>query len=222
MNLNPKLVLALGLCALIWACKNPVQTVAESKAAPALYAHFTSLANFDTLVVTTVQPDDSTARQIGIAPWYGSIDSQLLAKVEFEPDTFDTEGFTFWKTSLDAGTELCLIGFQQSWYRNKSLLIYDKASKSFMDLIPASTFYGGDGGQILTGTWLYDIDGDGFTDLTMRESEHNLEPGEPDPVDIYSDGVRQWRWDTTTQAFVPLNGIDSSALIKRFPLPWWE
>ena len=222
MYLNSKVITLLWVCFCACACDSPDQVAHEEAVPPELFRKFVSKSPTDTVVVNTVFPSDSAGRTASADLWYQTLGADLLDEVAFGLDTMDTEGYTYWKTLIDRNTELCLMGFHQFWYRNKSLLIYDIPSASFKGLIPVATFYGGDGGQILTGAWLYDINEDGFADLTIRESEHNLEPGEPEPVDIYKDAVRQMLWDTADQAFKPLIEMDSSALIKKFPLPWWE
>ena len=223
MNLNPRWAAVTCLCFLFSACQTVENSEEknESIAPPALYNQFVTLPVADTLAITTTVPADSTGQGVSTTLWQEGIDSNLLAKIEFEPDTSDTEGFTFWKIPLDSKTEICLIGFHQNWFKNKSILLYDISTKSFKDLIPAATFYGGDGGQILTGAWLFDANQDGFADLTLRESEHYIQMAEPEPKEGYKEAVRQMMWDTSAQTFQPAMGVDTS-LIGKFPLPWWE
>ncbi len=190
---------------------------------PALYQVLSPLSSSDTITITTPSKNSEAITALPATTWLSSIDSVLLDQIEFLPDSNDTEAYAYWKTPIDTAHELCLIGFKQNWYHNKSLLIYHLESKKFVGLFPAATFYGGDGGQILTASWLYDFNSDGFLDLTYRTGEHWLKMAEPEPEEFYTDAVQQLLWNPAKARFLPVKlTIDSTGFIERFPLAWWE
>ena len=74
------------------------------------------------------------------------------------------------KFFLDENHLACIINGTESWFKNQSLLIFDKENKSFKDAMILSQFYGGDGGQIVTESWIYTENGKKH--LYQIESSH--------------------------------------------------
>ncbi|HHM21671.1 MAG TPA: hypothetical protein ENJ20_06565 [Bacteroidetes bacterium] len=77
-------------------------------------------------------------------------------------------------------------------------------------------FYGGDGGQILTGSYLLDYDGDADKDLVRLEMEHWIDASTDPPVDKTNTHAALLLWDG--RQFVQSPVADTADLIKRFPL----
>ena len=67
---------------------------------------------------------------------------------------------------------------RQFWFHHHSLLLYHTVENKFIDRITLAEWYGGDGGQTLIGSWVFDFDGDGDKDILQREVQHSMEPVE--------------------------------------------
>jgi len=63
--------------------------------------------------------------------------------------------------------DACLVEIAPfSWFKRQSLLIYGKRETPFSDQVTVvAEWYGDNGGQVLTGSWLVDHDGDQQKDL---------------------------------------------------------
>lgn len=116
--------------------------------------------------------------------------------------------------------QACLVQINYSWYRHLGFLLWEKDSHRFIAAVPLSSLDGGDGGQILTESWLFDWDGDGDHDQLLREHAHALIPSETggDPEELNEDQVFLFLWEKG--GFQPTNIPDTTGLIARFPIDW--
>jgi len=120
---------------------------------------------------------------------------------------------------LDAQYDGLGVDIQAFWFRNQSVLIYDKQRQQVMQIFPVAEFYGGDGGQILRQSWLLSANNI-MKELIVRESEHALRMGEneEEPTDVYEEWVAKYIWQG--ERFVEQPIPDSLDLIQRFPIKW--
>lgn len=118
--------------------------------------------------------------------------------------------------ALGDGMEALLADLRQNWYQHQSLFIYDPQQDTILDRTTVAEFYGGEGGQIITGSYLFDFDGDGDKDLLRREIEHWLDPSGDEPVDRYTHHVFLLKWEGKGFKETPLQ--DTAALIEKFPI----
>lgn len=184
-----------------------------------LYANFQPVASSDTLFVGLDSVAGDSGRAIPAGLLLVAIDSVLIAEMLYEPDTFDFHGRAYWKLGLDENFEACLIGIQQVWFRFKYLLIYSKITENFVGLIPVAYLYGGDGGQIICESRIFDLAArpvivTGYQEHHIRWNETN--PDEPEVIDLKSVGLRQW----APGGFQEIPVRDSSKWLKLVPMSY--
>jgi hypothetical protein len=158
-------------------------------------------------------PGDSIANAL----FFASLDANWLREIEQVADSTESKVYSAGRFALDQGFDACLVDIRRHWFRHVSLLVYDKQQQTFTDRLTVAGWYGGDGSQILTGSWLADIDGDGKKDLIRREIEHALrmqDNGEPLETTTERGGWLRWK----EGRFLAAPTTDSSDLIKRFPI----
>ncbi len=113
------------------------------------------------------------------------------------------------------------VEIRQFWFQHQSLLLYNERRKAFTDRITLAEWYGGDGGQVLTGSWLFDFDGDGRKDIVRREIQHSLVLDGEEPQDRFEESATLllWKSDHFAETALP----DTAAVIRRFPIrSFWE
>lgn len=184
-----------------------------------LYANFQAVASSDTLFVGLDSVAGDSGRAIPAGLLLVAIDSVLIAEMLYEPDTFDFHGRAYWKLGLDENFEACLIGIQQVWFRFKYLLIYSKITENFVGLIPVAYLYGGDGGQIICESRIFDLAArpvivTGYQEHHIRWNDTN--PDEPEVIDLKSVGIRQW----APGGFQEIPVRDSSKWLKLVPMSY--
>lgn len=199
-----------------FACQSRVGET--QNAAPKLLPRFQSTPLGDTVhFEVNPQAEASTANAIPNSIFYSLLDSNILRKFENILDTNEMAIFGKERYALNADFDACLLDVQQFWFRYKLLLIFDKKHNAFTDLVKVAEWYGGDGGQTLTGSWLFDFDGDGQKDLVLRQIDHSMhvsDEGEPQESNLEDASLLLWK----NGSFVKSNSVDSSVLVKRFPI----
>ncbi len=204
-------ILSMIFCA-TYGCKYQEPTPAEE-----LYADFQSIAPLDTLPIPLDTVGADTGRAISPQHFLAALDSILIETMIYEPDTFDFQGRAYWKIPLDEETEACLLDIKQGWFKFKYLLLYSKSTKSFVNLIPAAYFYGGDGGQILSESYLFDLNTTPTLFTSYYEHYLRLSSNEPENIERRSMGLRQW----SGGAFQEVPVRDSSVWQARYRIDWW-
>ena len=82
-------------------------------------------------------------------------------------------------------------------------------------------WYGGDGGQILVGSWLFDFDGDGDKDIVRQEILHGMVPTDDEPLEYMKESASLLLWGDGHFMDTPLQ--DTASLIRRFPIDhYWR
>ncbi len=211
------LLVVLLLCGGLTACHRVGEqsVVAE----PALLATFKSMPTPDTLhfelpEADAVEPPGDT---IPNALFFTSLDTAWLREIDYVADSAEAVVLGKGRFSLAENYDACLVDIRQSWFRHQSLLVYDKLRHAFTGRVTVAEWYGGEGGQVLTGSWLLDVDGDGKKDLVRREIEHSLVmQGDDEPLDKTVERASLLLWKDGR--FVPSPTADSAALVKRFPI----
>ncbi len=188
------------------------QTAAERS----LESYFKSIPASDTMRFEVVDENWSAA---GDTLPNGLFFSQMETRIMNHVPYFDNSGELIVKAEsrfpLSDSVEAYLVNMIQGWYRHQSLFVYDQKKKEFTDRLTVADFYGGDGGQILTGSYLLDYDGDGDKDIVHREIEHWMDVSGEEPIDKLAETAALLLWNG---ASFKAAEVDSAALVKGFPI----
>lgn len=212
-SLIPLTLLFLTVLSSCWSGPPPPTSSQE------LYASFQTLAPPDTLAITLDTVTGASGQAISADLLLAAVDPILIDKMIYEPDTTDFQGKAYWKVSLDENYDACLLDIRQAWFQFKYLLIYSKVEGVFIDLVPAAFLYGGDGGQLLCESRIFDWKTQ--PTLLSRTLEHSLrwsetDPGEPEDILIQGVGMKQWSEGQFREVAVR----DSSTWIEKYHLVW--
>ncbi len=198
------------LVALLAACQHPV--VIKD---PEILTYFESLPAGDTMQVEC-EGDTVAGKIIPNALFFTTVPATLLLEIDYVADSSQATVFGRQQFPLNDSITACWFETRQFWFNHHSLLLYNQRQKAFTDRVTLAEWYGGDGGQTLTGSWLCDFDGDGQKDIVRREIQHSLVPGEEEPVERLEESATLLLW--RNGHFVETPFPDTAALIRRFPI----
>lgn len=161
------------------------------------------------------EEEDQWTDTIPNALLFSQCRSHIMNNIEY----FDNSGKLILigrtRFSYDENHEFYLIDLRQHWYRNLSLFIYEKAKQEFVQRETVAEFYGGEGGQILTGSWLVDYDGKGGKDLIRHEVEHWIILEDENTQDTMTAHATLLTWDGN--GFLEKE-VNSEELVKQYPI----
>ena len=209
-------------CVLLWpvflllmlfgACQHPVKTKE-----PNLLSYFPPFTPGDTLHVEIATEIDEASGTIIPSPiFFKQVPAALLERVSYLDDSTEALVYGRQQFPIDNNTTACWVEVRQFWFQHQALLLYDKRKKVITDMITLAEWYGGDGGQILTGSWLFDYDGDGKKDLVRREIEHHTEINGEEWTEHINQSASLLLWKNGK--FMETSLIDTTALIKHYPI----
>jgi hypothetical protein len=193
-----------------------------SKPAPALdlLPYFQPAQAGDTLrflVAGEGERDTMPCDTIPNSLFFTVLDSVLLHEINYIADSSEALVLGRQRFTLNDTIDICLVDIRQSWFQHQSLLLFDKSRQAVTGRVTVAEWYGGDGGQILTGSWMLDLDGDGHKDLIRREIGHSLLIRENDTRDTIYESAALLRWSGGRFVDSPLP--DTSLVVKQFPIP---
>lgn len=186
----------------------------------ALLSYFTSISSSDTIHFSfgndSLSPE---AQKIPLSVLYEALDTVLHSEIGYAPEGTEITALGHYLFPVDEYYDAALLEIQESWYEFKYLLLFSKTSNQFTDIIRVNEFYGGDGGQIRSESWLFF---ETAPKLLTRFSEHYLDMSEigtgGDPTDLYTESVRLQEWQNDYFVEVPVR--DSSRWVKDFVVEW--
>ncbi len=184
-----------------------------------LYAHFQSIPLADTMAVKRDTVMGDSGRGIPAQLFFAGLDSALINELIYEPDTFDFRCRAYWKIELDKHSDACLLGIQEGWFQFKYLLVYSSQTKRFEEIVPVAYLYGGEGGQVISESRIFDLDTQ--PTILILYLEHYLrwsetDPDEPEDINIRRVGLKQW----SGEKFQEITVRDSNKWLQRYPLVW--
>jgi len=202
-----------------WGCHSGNSNIPVS-IPPALLSYFTPVSPSDTLhFFFENDPSPSNAKEIPLPILYEALDSTLHREIGYDSEGTEITAWAHNLFPIDEHYDAALLEIQEFWYEFKYLLLFSKASNQFTGIIPVNEFYGGDGGQIRSESWLFF---ENTPKLLTRFSEHYLDMSAVgaggDPKDLYAESVRLQEWQGSDFIDVPVR--DSSRWIKDFVVKW--
>lgn len=141
----------------------------------------------------------------------------IMEPVNYVADSTESTVVALQRFSLNEHYDGCLVHITQNWFKHQSVLLFDKQTQRFTDRFTVGEWYGGDGGQILIGSWLFDYDGDGNKDLVRRSIEYSMTPnpdGEFEGKFFESGELLLWNKNSWQKNTVK----DSAVLVKNYPI----
>ena len=200
---------------LLAACQRPLHTHG-----PDIGPYFQPVRPGDTLHLE-IEGDSVTGTIIPNALFFQTVPPALLQEIDYLADSSQAVVFGSQYFPHDDSLTAYWVKIEQHWFQHHSLLLYNQRKKVFTDRITVAEWYGGEGGQVLTGSWLFDFDGDGKKDLVRREIERGFVPGGEEPQEYSRESVSLLLWKNGQFKETPVP--DTAAIIRRFPIrSYWE
>ena len=198
---------------LLAACHLPV-----SSKDPAIFTHFRPLRPTDTLHIEIAADTDSVVGgdTIPNALFFTTIPPNLLQEIDYLADSSQALVLGRQYFSLNDGLVAYWVEIRQFWFQHHSLFLYNKRKKTFTNRITLAEWYGGDGGQVLIGSWLFDLDGDGKKDIVRREIQHSMVFEGEEPQEHIEESAAVLLWKNGNFVDAPVQ--DTAAMIRRFPI----
>lgn len=200
------------------AChQNPNQPTAAS--APPLLAYFEPMPTADTIHLELSPTEDAEMPGDTIPSdlFFSSLDSAWRQAVEHVATPGEAIIHAHARYPLANGYEAIIVEVHQNWFKHHSLLVYDQQRQAFTDRQTVAEWYGGESGQVLVGSWLFDYDGDGAKDLVIREIEHSTKMGDNGEA-IESQTERGNLRLFKAGKFSPVSSADATSLVQRYPI----
>ncbi len=207
-------ILCAGILGAFAACKLPVR-----QAGPPLLSYFTPVTAPDTLLLEVDSGDEpvATGDTIPNEVFFTALDKSLLDQISNVADSAESVVTGRQRFPLNPDFDACLVDIRLSWFQLQTLLLYNRRSKTFTDQITVAEWYGGDGSQLLTGSWLFDYDGNGRKDLVRRTIFHGIIPDETGEIqENIAESAELFLWQK--DHFVGKELSDTALVARRFPI----
>ena len=189
----------------------------STSAEKALVDYFAEMATTDTLRFEVfADGDTSGAVRIPTSAFFRKMPTRLMNEIQYFDNTAPLFVYARGRFPLAGGQQALLADLRQNWYQHQSLFIYNPAADTITARHTVAEFYGGEGGQITTGSYLLDLDGDGDKDLVRREVERWLDHSSGQAEEKFAHYVAVFHWQDGRFLEAPI--ADSAALIAAFPI----
>ena len=142
------------------------------------------------------------------------LDSVQFASLHF--DTGEAQFRALGQFPFAHGLRAALLRTEEFWFGKLSLLIFDPGQQKCLDVVELSHFYGGDGGQTASESWLFVSPA---PRLFVKTAEHGFSPSEvPDaePQEYLHESGQLFVWAAT--GFQPVPNPDSLLFLQKFKM----
>lgn len=184
-----RLLFSLLLLGFLFSCRAPIQSHSSS-----IVSFFKPSSVPDTLHIEISNELSGATDTLPNALFFSQMPKALMQPIDYLVDSVQGLVLARKQIPVDAQFTLYCIEFQQFWFQNHSLFVYDKQRKTFNERITVAEWYGGESGQILTGSWLFDFDGDGKKDIVRREIQHSMVLQNDESVESTQDTAQLFLW----------------------------
>ncbi len=148
--------------------------------------------------------------------FFGTIPAVFLQEIDYVADSSAALVLGRQHFSLNDSTEAYWVEIRQYWFQHHSLFMYDKRRKTFVGRATLAEWFGGDGGQVLIGSWVFDYDGDGQKDIFRREIQHSIQPNGDTVKERNRESASLLRWKNGLFSETPERSKKGKT--RRFPI----
>jgi hypothetical protein len=144
----------------------------------------------------------------------------VLDSTQFESLHFDTGEARFWALGQILFADSLLAGLVQTeefWFGKQSLLVFDLKQQKCLGMVELSHFYGGDGGQTASESWLFS--GKNPPQLFVKTAQHGFIMADNptgEPQEYLDESGQLLQWNAT--GFQPVPNPDSLLFLRRFSM----
>ena len=201
----------LSILATLVACQSSQKVPPQD-----LRSYFTTQALGDTLHIEIDLKRPSKSDTIPNRLFFTSIPAALLQPIGYLADSTEATVLSRQHFRLNDQMSAYWVEIRQFWFQHHSLFLYDESKKAFTNRITVAEWYGGEGGQVLQGSWFFDFNGDGRKDILRREIEHSMIPNDGEPLEQFFESASLLLWKNGRFEDTPIQ--DTAALIRQYPI----
>jgi hypothetical protein len=201
----------LGILATLVACQS-----SQKAPPPDLRSYFTTQALGDTLHIEIDLERPSKSDTIPNRLFFTSIPADLLEPIEYLADSAEATVLSRQHFRLNDQVSAFWVEIRQFWFQHHALFLYNESKKAFTDRITVAEWYGGEGGQVLKGSWIFDFNGDGNKDILRREIEHSMILNDGEPLEQFFESADLLLWKNGRFEETPFQ--DTASLVRQYPI----
>lgn len=201
------------LCMGVFAACAPPQSARKTALSP----YFQLLHPCDTIRVEVLEGDERLASCTTIPNgiFFKEIPQNLLSDIDYIADSSQALVRGYYYFTLNDNISAFWVETRLSWFQNHSIFLYDHSKQQYIDRITLAEWYGGDGGQVLIGSGVFDYNGDGKWDIFSKEIQHSMRPGENDePIEETAESVQIRLWKKDHFENLPI--ADTASVINKY------
>lgn len=182
-----------------------------------LLTYFKTSTVADTLHIEVLNEAPESGDTIPNHVFFTSLPAALLQQIDYLADSSSAVVLSRQQFPIDDNISAFWVEIHQAWFLHHSLFLYNKSKRQFTDRITVAEWFGGDGSQVLIGSWVFDYDGDGKKDLVVRDIQHSMVPnGDEDPIEETNESACLLLWKNGR--FMDTSFQDTTAMVLRFPI----
>lgn len=141
----------------------------------------------------------------------------VLDSAQFESLHFGTGEARYWalgQLPFEAGLSAFLLQTEEFWFGKQNLLVFDPRGQKCLTVVELSHFYGGDGGQTASESWLFRKKIP--NELFYKTAEHwiAISDTSDEPQEQLRENGQLYQWQD--RQFLPIHNPDSSLFLQQF------